>query len=535
MNPITETSAIQLVGVSKRYSGSTGPEESESVDRPIGKTTARQLKSGKQDVPTLDDLLTDRRTAVRKGNWAVKSLSLSIEQGELLVLLGPSGCGKSTTLRLIAGLEICDRGQVLMDRQPADPVPHRRDLALVFQEAALFPHLTVFGNIAFGLGSDQDSGVFNVLRRMFRPTRPNSNSARSRGFETRVRQTARMLGLEKLLGRRPHQLSGGERQRVALGRAIVRNPAAFLLDEPLSNIDQWQRVQLRKDLKRIQKETGTTTVYVTHELGEAFALADRIAVMNHGCLAQLGTPTELVNAPDSMFVAHFMGEGQVNWLKLTGAQFQLQPESAAAQLAAEQQTTTDSSGALGGWLVSHRPGWRIPICLKAWPSVSLAMEQDGCWMGVWPHGLIPVETRTATNRPTTGKRRDDNEDDNELAKNQSLSQLSATVAAVQTAGWYWEMELKVSPALPNDSAPVESSPTDQLTWTARVPATPSVAESPVTQGSTASGSLTPGSLSHRSSMPAVGDTIGLKFAPERLHFFDLHTGQNLRKDINETK
>jgi len=225
----------------------------------------------------------------------VNNLSLEIVDGEFVVFLGPSGCGKTTTLRMIAGLEQPTSGDIRIDGQRVNDVaPQRRDIAMVFQSYALYPHLTVAQNIAYPLR----------VRKLA-----------SAEIQTQVSQTAALLEIESLLARRPRDLSGGERQRVALARAIVRHPRAFLLDEPLSNLDAKLRLQMRGELKRLQQTLGTTTVYVTHDQAEAMTLGNRVAVMNKGELQQFNTPLEIYNRPANRFVAEFVGSPGMNFIE----------------------------------------------------------------------------------------------------------------------------------------------------------------------------------------------------------------------------
>ena len=229
------------------------------------------------------------------GVAAVKALSLTVADGEFLVLVGPSGCGKTTTLRMIAGLETPDAGEIRIGGRVVNDVPPKeRDIAMVFQSYALYPHMTVFENMAFGL--------------RLRGT-PRAE------VEGRVQETARLLGMEALLDRRPRELSGGERQRVAVGRAIVRRPAAFLLDEPLSNLDARLRVEMRAELGRLHRRLGSTMVYVTHDQVEAMTLGGRIAVMNKGVAHQVAPPLEVYDRPADRFVAGFIGSPPMNLLE----------------------------------------------------------------------------------------------------------------------------------------------------------------------------------------------------------------------------
>jgi multiple sugar transport system ATP-binding protein len=225
---------------------------------------------------------------------AVRGIDLDIADEEFVVLVGPSGCGKSTTLRMIAGLEEATAGEILIGGQVVNDLPPKdRDIAMVFQNYALYPHMTVFENMSFGLR----------LRKL-----PKSE------IKARVAQAARILDITELLDRRPRQLSGGQRQRVAMGRAIVRNPKVFLFDEPLSNLDAKLRVQMRTEIKKVHQKVRTTTVYVTHDQVEAMTLADRVVVMNGGCIEQIGTPQALYHRPETRFVAGFIGSPAMNFL-----------------------------------------------------------------------------------------------------------------------------------------------------------------------------------------------------------------------------
>ena len=225
---------------------------------------------------------------------AVRDLSLSIAHGEFVVLLGPTGAGKTTTLRLIAGLERPDRGNVLIQgRTVTNEVPAERDVAFVFQQYSLYPHLTVYDNLAFPLRSPARRMDEKAIRR-------------------RIQQVSELLHIEQKLGNRATALSGGEMQRVAIGRALVREPAVYLMDEPLSSLDAKLRAELRLELKRIQRELGTTILYVTHDQIEAMTMADRIGVMNQGALIQLGTPREIYERPNSAYVASRLGTPAIN-------------------------------------------------------------------------------------------------------------------------------------------------------------------------------------------------------------------------------
>jgi multiple sugar transport system ATP-binding protein len=226
---------------------------------------------------------------------AVRELSLHIEDGEFMVLVGPSGCGKSTVLRMLAGLERITEGRILIgDDVVNNLAPAARDVAMVFQSYALYPHMTVFDNLAFALR--------------------NQRLPRAE-IDERVRRAAEILQLDALLKRKPKQLSGGQRQRVALGRAIVREPAVFLVDEPLSNLDAALRIAMRADIKRLHQTMRTTFVYVTHDQAEALTLADRIVVMCEGVIQQIGTPEQIYDRPRNTFVASFLGNPPINYLE----------------------------------------------------------------------------------------------------------------------------------------------------------------------------------------------------------------------------
>jgi ABC-type sugar transport system ATPase subunit len=231
------------------------------------------------------------------GTLAVRDLSLEIVDGEFMILVGPSGCGKTTALRMVAGLEKITSGTIAIgDRVINDISPRDRDIAMVFQNYALYPHMTVAKNLAFGLKE----------RKM-----PKDE------IDRRVKDVTSMLGLDDLLRRRPAQLSGGQRQRVAMGRALVREPKAFLLDEPLSNLDAKLRVQVRGDLKRLHHRLGITTIYVTHDQVEAMTLGDRVAVLSDGVLQQLGAPQDVYDHPTNLFVGGFIGSPPMNLLRAT--------------------------------------------------------------------------------------------------------------------------------------------------------------------------------------------------------------------------
>jgi multiple sugar transport system ATP-binding protein len=240
------------------------------------------------------EIVLDRVTkSYPNGATAVKDLSFTIADGEFVILVGPSGCGKSTTLNMIAGLEEISSGELRIGGERVnEKAPKDRDIAMVFQSYALYPHMSVRQNIAFPL----------TLAKV-----------KKAEITAKVEETAKILGLNELLDRKPGQLSGGQRQRVAMGRAIVRNPKAFLMDEPLSNLDAKLRVQMRSEIARLQSRLGTTTVYVTHDQTEAMTLGDRVVVLLGGVAQQIGTPEELYNRPANLFVAGFIGSPAMNF------------------------------------------------------------------------------------------------------------------------------------------------------------------------------------------------------------------------------
>ncbi|KKB08943.1 sn-glycerol-3-phosphate import ATP-binding protein UgpC [Devosia chinhatensis] len=228
---------------------------------------------------------------------AVRGINLSVADGELIVLVGPSGCGKSTLLRMVAGLETVTSGRIeIGGRDVVKAEPAERDIAMVFQNYALYPHMTVRGNLEYGL--------------------KNRGTPRAE-IDRRVAEAADILKIGPMLDRKPRQLSGGQRQRVAMGRAIVREPAAFLFDEPLSNLDAKLRVQMRVEIRKLQRRLKTTSLYVTHDQLEAMTLADRLVVMNQGLVEQIGTPTQVYDRPATLFVAGFIGSPPMNLIPVT--------------------------------------------------------------------------------------------------------------------------------------------------------------------------------------------------------------------------
>ncbi|WP_326908034.1 ABC transporter ATP-binding protein [Sedimentibacter sp. MB31-C6] len=239
-------------------------------------------------------ILKDIKKIYPGGVIAVNNFNLEIEDKEFMVLVGPSGCGKSTVLRMIAGLEEVTNGELYIDGQLINDIaPKDRDIAMVFQNYALYPHMTIYKNLAFSLSLRKEPK--NVI-------------------DKKVKETAKLLEIEHLLNRKPKALSGGQRQRVALGRAMVREPKAFLLDEPLSNLDAKLRASTRTEIAKLHKKVGTTFVYVTHDQTEAMTMADRIVVMKDGSIHQIGKPQELYESPCNMFVAGFIGTPQMNFI-----------------------------------------------------------------------------------------------------------------------------------------------------------------------------------------------------------------------------
>ena len=229
------------------------------------------------------------------GTKAVQPTSLKIEKGEFMVFVGPSGCGKSTLLRMVAGLEDITTGDIKLDKKIINKIdPSERDVAMVFQNYALYPHMNVYNNLAYGL---KNRGLAKDV------------------IEKKVNAAAKLLQISDYLERRPALLSGGQRQRVAMGRAIVRSPKIFLFDEPLSNLDAKLRIQMRLEIKKLQRKVGVTSIFVTHDQVEAMTLADRLAVINNGIIEQLGTPIEIYNNPTSVFVAGFIGSPQMNFIE----------------------------------------------------------------------------------------------------------------------------------------------------------------------------------------------------------------------------
>ena len=291
-------------------------------ERAVVPATAQALLTPVDETPLeKSDLGAHRSESIN----VLRRINLTVKDGEFMVLVGPSGCGKSTLLRLIAGLEEMTGGNIWVgDRLVNDLPPKERDIAMVFQNYALYPHMTVYDNLAFGLrrtgrsagGAGVPVWVENLLVGMTRslPKGLRYVSDRERAVDGRVRTVAVLLQIEALLNRLPKQLSGGQKQRVALGRAIARNPQVFLMDEPLSNLDAKLRAETRAQIVKLQRQLGTTTIYVTHDQTEAMTMGDRIAVMNHGQIQQVAHPLELYNRPATRFVAEFIGSPPMNFL-----------------------------------------------------------------------------------------------------------------------------------------------------------------------------------------------------------------------------
>ena len=308
-------SQVILENVYKSFSSRKGESVNSQTQSPLT-TDAAQEQSGSVNV--------------------LRRINLTIADGEFMVLVGPSGCGKSTLLRLIAGLEVMTGGNIWIgDRLINDLPPKERDIAMVFQNYALYPHMTVYDNIAFGLRRRGSRGAEEQESRGERENTPyfrtwaenlfvgatrklpkglRYTSDKERAVDRQVRSVAQLLQIETLLNRLPKQLSGGQRQRVALGRAIARDPQVFLMDEPLSNLDAKLRAETRAQIVKLQRQLGTTTIYVTHDQTEAMTMGDRIAIMSEGKIQQVASPLELYNRPANLFVAEFIGSPPMNFI-----------------------------------------------------------------------------------------------------------------------------------------------------------------------------------------------------------------------------
>lgn len=331
-------------------------------------------------------LKLERLTKVYAGNVAACDIArLEVAHGELLVLVGPSGSGKSTILRLIAGLEEPTSGSVYIAGRSANDLPARhRNVAMVFQSQAIYPHWSVYKNLAFGLELRESGWRQRFSQRLLKSLMLLQTSAGDGDLQQRVREVATLLEIEGLLERRASELSGGEEQRVALGRAILRRPALFLFDEPLSSLDAQLRVELRRQLKRLHTKLGATMIYVTHDQSEALALADRIAVLNEGRIEQIGTPREVYECPANRFVAGFMSASPMAFLAASPA-----PVASAKE---------------GAWrLIAD--GWSIDVAAGWWrgkettePAI-VGLRPDDIWLrqpgdppldGGFPHALATI-------------------------------------------------------------------------------------------------------------------------------------------------
>jgi multiple sugar transport system ATP-binding protein len=387
------------------------------------------------------------------GTRAVNGLTLDIPDGEFMVLVGPSGCGKTTALRMLAGLEDISEGVMRIGDRVVNYVPARdRDIAMVFQSYALYPHLSVYENIAFGL----------KLKKI-----PKKE------IESRVQKAAKTLGLDELLKRKPRNLSGGQRQRVAMGRAIVREPAVFLMDEPLSNLDAKLRVQTRGEISRLQRELATTTIYVTHDQVEAMTMGDRVAVMRKGELQQVAPPQELYDRPVNLFVGGFIGSPAMNMLDAT---VQRTNGTVSLKVSDDQSIEVDQS------------------CLDAHPALA---SYDGrkVVLGIRPESL--EEASLAPDAPATRR-------------------LHGRVELREALG----SELMVHFAIPH----AELAVTEETKELAR--------ESTVEGGLETAGALIVGRLGARAKVEE-GANVEVAVDTRSLHFFDPDTGLGIYEQGNE--
>ena len=385
------------------------------------------------------------------GTRAVENLDLTVDPGELMVLVGPSGCGKTSALRMVAGLEEITAGTISLEgRVLNDVAPERRGIAMVFQNYALFPHLSAYDNIAFGLR----------VRRT-----PKAE------IEQRVRGVARPLGLDGLLEKKPKHLSGGQRQRVAMGRAIVRDPKVLLMDEPLSNLDANLRVEMRTEISRIQREVGSTALYVTHDQVEALTLGDRIAVMRDGILQQVGTPMEIFESPDNLFVASFIGSPKMNLLEA-------QVLDVDGRIACR----------IGGHSFAIAPAGADPDELQPYVGRTIGL------------GVRPEQVLEATSAITSLDAEPVLAGEvvaTELLGSDALVHVQLRAQAVDTAE-VREVDAELPPALAGSLA--KSSTGTVLI--ARLDA---------------------------AQLPRLGDNIGIRLDVSRLHFFDLDSGEAIRR------
>ena len=293
-----------------------------------------------------------------KGVVAVQEFNIDIADKEFIVLVGPSGCGKSTTLRMIAGLEEISEGEVIIDGRVVNDVPPKdRDIAMVFQNYALYPHMTVYENMAFSL----------KLKKVDKKT-----------IDEKVREAAEILDITQYLDRKPKALSGGQRQRVAIGRAIVREPKVFLMDEPLSNLDAKLRNQMRAEIIKLRQRINTTFIYVTHDQTEAMTLGDRIVIMRDGFIQQIGTPQEVFNHPSNLFVAGFIGTPQMNFfdaeLKKSGDKYSVVLNGTEFAISAEKQASLKAHGAAAGPVVLGVRPEHIMLCEKGTESIKASVD-----------------------------------------------------------------------------------------------------------------------------------------------------------------
>jgi multiple sugar transport system ATP-binding protein len=384
------------------------------------------------------------------GTRAVQDLGLEIADGEFVVLVGPSGCGKTTALRMLAGLEDITEGEILIGGEVVNRLePRKRDVAMVFQNYALYPHMSVFENIAFPL---------------------RSRSLPRAEIKDRVERTAKLLDLDGMLGRRPRTLSGGQRQRVAMGRAIVREPQVFLMDEPLSNLDAKLRVQMRAEIQGLQHQLGTTTVYVTHDQIEALTMGDRMAVMRKGLLQQVGPPQELYDHPANLFVATFIGSPAMN---LIAAELTRSGDSL-------ELTAGDTTISLGPNLLTARPA------LAAYAGRKIAV-------GIRPEHLLDA-AETNGNHP----------------------RLSGMVTLVESLG---------SERLVHLDLPGEAVVTDELL---EIAADTDAAALQTLEHHAGEGIVAFVARLSADTSASTGSTRELSLDPQRLHFFDAQSGAAIR-------
>jgi multiple sugar transport system ATP-binding protein len=352
---------------------------------------------------------------------AVDDVSLEIADGEFVILVGPSGCGKSTVLRMIAGLEDATGGDIVIgDRRVNDLAPRDRNLGMVFQNYALYPHLTVYENIAFPL---------------------RLHKTRDEDVDERVRRSASMLELEELLDRKPSQLSGGQRQRVAMGRALVRDADAYLLDEPLSNLDAKLRGQMRTEISRIQSQLGITTVYVTHDQIEAMTLGDRVAVLRKGVLQQVDAPRDLYEQPTNLFVAGFIGSPPMNFMPASVDGTTLSLPVGEIELASDQADCVEGRGTLiAGIRPEHFEDAAMLDEARRSEGLTFTAHVDVIeWLGSEQYAYIPFDAAEDVRRPL-------DELASELDTEQIRTQLVVTLDAESRIGEGGDAELWLDPS-----------------------------------------------------------------------------------------